>query len=244
MAYISLTDYSLWRMTPATGEQAQLSSPRLRVIRPRWSPDGTQITVQSYPGLPDIYLVPAAGGEMHRLLPPADEGIEREDPDWSPDGHAIIYASLGTAGNSDSGIHVFDLRTHTDTKLANSSGYWRPHWSPDGRLVAALTRDLQRLVIFDPVRKEWREIARGKSLIAEWSHNGKWLYYQDLLARVQPTYRVQRAGDITERVADCSPFLDEGAPRCALAGVAPDDSLMFLIDRGGSNLYAMELYER
>ena len=232
-------------MTPATGEQVQLTSPPLMVIRPRWSPDGTQIAVQSYmQGSADIYLVPAAGGEMHRLLPPAGAGIEREDPDWSPDDRAIVYAWLGTGENPDSGIHIFDLQTHTDTRLANSSGYWRPHWSRDGRLIAALTRDLQKLVIFDPDRKEWREIAQGGSLIAEWSHDGNWLYCQDLLARVQPIHRVRPAGGKIERVVDCTHFLDEGAPRCALAGVAPDDSLMFMIDRGSSNLYALEMSGR
>lgn len=241
MAYISQPDYNLWRTTLATGEQIQLTSSPLMVIHPNWSPDGSQIAVQSYRSGPaEVYLAPAAGGEAQRLLPKTEADAEREDPDWAPDSHSIAYALVRSEVNADSGIHIFDIRTRKDVRLPDSNGLWRPRWSPDGHFVAALTRDLQKLMLFNLDSHEWRQIEQGGSLIAAWSHTGRGLYYQDLLEHDQPIYLIHPGRGKPKRVMDFATFLAEGVPRCALAGVAADDSLMIMIDRGSSNLYALE----
>jgi Tol biopolymer transport system component len=74
VAYTSYPDGTLWRSRVDGSERRQLTSPPMKVVMPRWSPDGTQIAFNAI--LPaanwNIYLISSAGGSAERLLPSAE----------------------------------------------------------------------------------------------------------------------------------------------------------------------------
>ena len=58
---------------------------------PTWSPDGSQIAIQSdRSGDYDIWVIPASGGVATRVTD--DPAVDRS-PDWSPDGDQIAFQS-------------------------------------------------------------------------------------------------------------------------------------------------------
>jgi WD40 repeat protein len=57
-------------------------------------------------------------------------------------------------------INILDLRTHKVSVVPGSTGLFSPHWSPDGRYIAALSYDGQTLMLFDFKTKKWVELAR------------------------------------------------------------------------------------
>lgn len=66
--------------------------------------------------------------------------VHLSDPKFSPDGRSIAAArSLGTKDDPNTDIVVADRRGAIVKQLSASQGFFRPVWSPDGRLVYALS---------------------------------------------------------------------------------------------------------
>ena len=104
-----------------------------RVSDPQISPDGRTIayTVSDIDktanrGIPQIYLMPAGGGEP-RL---AGTGLRSSSPRWSPDGSHLAYVSGGQ-------IWTIDVASGETKKITHiSTGASDPVWSPDGKMIA------------------------------------------------------------------------------------------------------------
>jgi TolB protein len=131
----------------------QLSGPPISPFMPRWSPDGTTILFSDISSRSEIYVVPAQGGIPSKLLP-EDSGVE-SDPDWSPDGHKVVFGSSWAGKDPKSVIRIFDLDTRQITILPESEGKTDPRWSPDGRSIEANSFDLATLNIFDVGTQRW-----------------------------------------------------------------------------------------
>ena len=77
-----------------------------------------------------------------RLVPLAASAFAINEPQLSPDGNRVVYATwddgLGTGGN----LHVFDLDTRKDTLVTNVDNdrfQWQaPQFMPDGKSILAL----------------------------------------------------------------------------------------------------------
>ena len=99
-----------------------------RHIRPRWSPDGSELLFVTSDGRQHrVSRVSALGGPVRTMVEMiGDEAITSAD--WSPDGKRVVY-DLGSVINvSDPGGTPTEVYRGTD-----------PHsvaWSPDGRRVA------------------------------------------------------------------------------------------------------------
>jgi len=147
----------------------QLTSPPFYPKLPRWSPDGTQILFTD--NSPEaMYVVSVQGGTPQRILP-GDNGSQF-DPNWSPDGKSVIYASFpGTSSGRTrpSELRILDLASHKVTTVSGSQGMWSVRWSPDVRYLAALTSPIGVavltspiwLAVFDVESQRWRELDKG-----------------------------------------------------------------------------------
>jgi TolB protein len=127
---------------------------------------------------------------------------------------------------------------------ARSVGLRSPSWSPDGRLIAATTEDGQKLKLLDLRSQTWTELVSAtliNGIALTWSNDGRFLYYQDLLAPNQPIYRIRLSDRKRELVTTFETYLHSGIQRASLAGLAPDGSLIARLDRGGAYIYSLDL---
>jgi len=135
---------NIW-IAPITGGVARklTSSPGLELY-PRFSPDGKQIAfVGEYDGNPDIYIMPATGGEPRRITYSLDmpDIAERQGPakiimQWTKDGKNILYRSREKSWNVLSGqlfLAPVDGGLPKELPLARA-GF--ASFSPDGERIA------------------------------------------------------------------------------------------------------------
>ncbi len=82
--------------------------------------DGGMAIYTANPDGTDVVKVPTAG-------------LEAADPDWSPNGRRIAFASRDVAAG---GIYVVDVDGSNLTRLTAQADDRRPAWSPDGTRIA------------------------------------------------------------------------------------------------------------
>ena len=157
VAYVRLSDASLWTSHANGSEKIQLTYPPDRAALPRWSPDGKQITfIHSQTGKPwKAALIPAQGGTPEDLAP---ENPMEGDPNWSPDGTKIVF-STGYPETGTADIRIIDLSTRKISQVPGSNNMFSPRWSPDGRYLAALNLQVRstKLLIFDFKTQRWSD---------------------------------------------------------------------------------------
>lgn len=121
------------------------------------------------------FLVSAEGGAPQQLTA---EGRNEGDPNWSPDGNMLVYwSSLSWPPGSDLAINILDLRTHKVSVVPGSEGLFSPHWSPDGRYIAALKTNSPGSMLFDFKTKKWVELANILMAFPNWSRDGNYVYF-------------------------------------------------------------------
>jgi len=243
IAYVSYPSGTLWKSRIDGSDKMQLTFPPMGVLGPRWSPDGKSIAFTDWYGSDHsvIYVVPADGGQPTQLVTGL---LEPSDPTWSPDGRSVAYGGAfgGYPRASVNGhIEILDLNTMSSTKVPGSEGLYSPRWSPDGKFLAALTVERNRLVLYDVRRKQWRKLLDGQKVgWPAWTHDGRYIY---AMAN-RKIYRV----DVATAKADESVNL-EGVRWTSFAfpqepawfGLTPDDRIMILRDTGTQEIYALQL---
>jgi len=239
VTYVTIPEGSLWRSRPDGSERLQLTFPPMRAFLPRWSPNGDMIAFAgTAPGKHfRIYVVSAGGGTPN----PVTSG-DRSDGDvsWAPDGNRLAFGGLGLGF---SGIRVLDLRTHVEAQLPDSDNLFGPRWSPDGRYLAALILDGTKLTLFDFNTQKWTTVATfGQFGYLNWSHDGKYLYFDDALPDNASIYRILISDPKLEKVVGLKD-LHRSNPFGfgSWFGLAPDDSLLTVRDTGTQEIYALEL---
>jgi serine/threonine protein kinase/Tol biopolymer transport system component len=180
VSYVSYPNGLLWRSRADGSQKLQLSSPGLRVISSRWSPDGKQIafTVRVSGQHSTIYLISVEGGNAERIVQPA---CGDADVSWSRDGKSLLFGpAVGSQCNGE--IYLLDLKSRLVSKIAGSEGLYSPRCSPDGSSIVAITADGSRLMLFKFATQRWdhiAELARSAGWARdgpEWSNDGKSIY--------------------------------------------------------------------
>ena len=93
-----------------------------------WSPDGTELIYSMQGSLWRQRL-----GTTRAEQVTSGDGYDYQ-PDWSPDGHSVVYASYR---NDAMELWLLDTRTlETSRVVADSAVNVEPRWSPDGKRVA------------------------------------------------------------------------------------------------------------
>ena len=239
--YTDRPDGSLWRSSIDGAQRLRLTKPPLVASAPHWSRDGKQILFTgARPGsMHQIYFLSADGGAMRAVLP---ESREASDADWSPDGTQIVVSMREQKTQPKFGIYLFKSSTGEWTLLPESRGLVAPRWSPNGRYVAALDETNHRLLLYDFQMEKWREMAEGGLLGAPyWTSGSAAIYFQDQLDSQQAIYRVQIANRQVQRVFSCGEILRSSPAHCIFSGVALDGSVYVMVERGLTDIYALDL---
>ena len=179
VTYVANPERTLWRSKVDGSERLQLTFTPMLTFMPRWSPDATRIAFMGHqPGKPwSVYVISAEGGSPQQLTPGERDAA---DPNWSPDGNALVYGR--SPGEEPRGVgpmdlEILDLRTNNVSKVPDSEGLWAPRWSPDGRYILACPRDLDKLMLFDLKNRKWAELARISVGYPEFSRDGDYIYF-------------------------------------------------------------------
>jgi Tol biopolymer transport system component len=130
-------DPTIWVMSADGSDRKRLTDG----LFPTWSPDGERIAYTDYFGDRPYLAVMNADGSGQRgigaSLVQKVFGIGvAEEPDWSPDGERIAFASF--VGSDNEEIFVTNVDGSQRTRLTDIPGndHWPPTWSADGKRIA------------------------------------------------------------------------------------------------------------
>jgi Tol biopolymer transport system component len=240
VAFVSYPDGALWRCKADGTEQLRLTPDSLRVFLPRWSPDGTRLAfrAESASSPVKIYIVSADGKGLQRLFA---DGRNEADPSWSPDGTKLAFGRTTLPYESQpKEIHIYDFQTGTVTTLPGSEGLFSPRWSPDGRYIAAMTLDSQRLMLFDREKQRWEELAQVNAAYPAWSADSRTLYFGAKIENRQGQYCVRITGRKVERIVSLPETFQEMTSFALWSGMAPDGSLIVARDLSRQEIFSLE----
>jgi Tol biopolymer transport system component/DNA-binding winged helix-turn-helix (wHTH) protein len=254
VTYVAYPEGTLWRSRVDGTDRVQLTFQPMRVLLPRWSPDGKQIAFLGSPpsgrwilgGPWKIYLVSTDGGSPQQLLP----GETNEaDPTWSADGNSIVFGSIpwpeaSGEDHADMNIQVVDLKTHQLSKLPGSDGLFSPRWSPDGRyIIATNSSHPMKPRLFDWATKKWAILSDSEMGYPSWSQDGKYIYMQDWN---DGHPRIARLRLHDRQIEGMVYFNEVGSAMVGTiagwSGVAPDGSPLVARDVSSQELYALKLH--
>ena len=135
---------------------------------------------------------------------------------------------------------ILDLRSNRLLQLPDGDKYFSPRWSPDGKYIAAITPDSQKLVLFELATKSWSELAAMPIGYPSWSQDGKYLYFDTTFTDDPAFFRIRIADRKLERVVSLQGirrFQSEFGP---WTGLGPHDSLLLARFAGTEEIYALD----
>ena len=245
-AYITYPEGILWKSKVDGSERLQLSFSPIRAALPTWSPDGKRIAyVAATEGQAfKIYVISADGGGSEEIIP--QEPVQN-DPAWSADGNSIIFgespiSQLGALRTN--GLHVVDLKTHVASIIPGTEGLWSPRSSPDGRYLAGLHADNQRLMLFDWKTHQTTELAKANFISwPEWSRDSQYIHFGlgNKLVRVRISDRKLEEIKNVEDMRRLFGFRPTGF-FTNWWGLAPDESPLVLRSAATQEIYALDVH--
>ena len=241
VVYSNRPDGSLWRSNTDGSQRLRLTSAPLGGLSPRWSPKGEQIL---FTGIRNdqprqIYLLSSDGGAMRPVLP---KGWEGASADWSPDGYRIVVAMRNPKTHPQYALFTLEPTTAAWKELPDSKDLNEPRWSPDGRFIAALDNSNHHLLLFDVQKGKWAPIASGGFLEAPyWSANSTAIYFQDQLDDQESIFRADVNTQRVQMVLGFGETLRVSASHCFFSGLGSDGSIYVMLERGLTDIYALDL---
>jgi eukaryotic-like serine/threonine-protein kinase len=240
VTYVTYPEGTLWRSKVDGTDRLQLTFAPMKAFQPRWSPDGKRIAfMASTAGQAwQIDLISAQGGGLQQLT---SDARDQADPDWSPDGNSLVVGQPLTPENQAGGISILNLKTLTATKVPGSEGLYSPHWSPDGRYLAAIADDGQKLCGFDFTTGKWADWAKMTIGYVNWSRDGKSAYFDGSAAGGSAFYRLRVSDLRIDRVAGLNDLGRQAIDPVfgSWTGLAPDDAALALRDIGSQEIYVL-----
>jgi TolB protein len=174
---------AIYLMPRAGGEPELLSPDSADDFMPSWSPDGREVAYYGFRGgRRRLFVIPAIGGKPSPVV--SDSGNQRF-PDWSPDGRRLVYHSDRTGRFE---LYVVEreagARWSAPRQLTTEGGQ-EARWSPGGGEIVYLRNG--GLWVIAPnggaprLLVDSRDPAlRPVPLLAQWSPDGRMLYYKAL----------------------------------------------------------------
>ena len=140
-------------------------------------------------------------------------------------------------------IMVLDLKTRALNQVAGSQGICCPRWSPDGRYVAAISGDNQKLLLLDLTTQEWRQQwsdKMGTVGYLTWSPDSKYLGFDTSFTADPGFFRVRVGDGQIERVVSLSKIRRSLSQWGEWSGMAPDGSPIVVRDISSQEIYALD----
>ena len=184
-------------------------------------------------------MISADGGNPEQLT----AGARDLDPSWSKDGNAIMFGVFPTADKPESAkIMVLDLKTRALNQVAGSQGICCSRWSPDGRYVAAISGDNQKLLLLDLTTQQWRQLSDKMGIVGyvTWSPDSKYLGFDTSFTADPGFFRVRVGDGQTERVVGLSKIRRFLSQWGEWSGMAPDGSPIVVRDISSQEIYALD----
>jgi Tol biopolymer transport system component/DNA-binding winged helix-turn-helix (wHTH) protein len=238
------SDGALWRARASDGqEKLQLSPQGVEVFSAAWSPDGLALAIMARtPGqMWGVYLLDSAGGSLREAV----KGPRNvADPSWSSDGRYLVFGGEPDLMGKENGPHeiqLLELNSHKVTTIPHSDGLFSPRWSPDGRWIAALTLDQNRVMLFDTALRTWTQLAVTSAADPVWSRDSKSIFVHAFQVDQQPVLRINVPTGQTQSVADLSDLKTRESANCFFGGLTLDNRPLILPRVGTSNLYTLDL---
>ena len=184
----------IWIMNSNGKDKSQITNRVDGACQPDWSPDGSKIVfispcqkrngIDIYTGT-GMYVINADGTGITPLysVPGGDY-----DPNWSPDGKYIAFASKR---DGISHIYLYNLADHTTQRLTGPSSYdRRPVWSPDGSVIAFESTRLgvSQIWIMNADGTDVHEFSNlynGAGFTPSWSQDGNILIFSQGLSQAR-----------------------------------------------------------
>jgi Tol biopolymer transport system component/DNA-binding winged helix-turn-helix (wHTH) protein len=231
---------ALWKSRRTGKERIELTASAPGALAPQWSPDGNEVLFTGFflAKRPQLYVVPSNGGIPRALLNDPSTGSTRSG-DWSSDGKLILFDYF--EGES-SDLRIVERNSGKVEKLPDSQGLIQPRWSPDGRYIAAINSRTHDILLYTVATKTWSVLAEATNAQGmRWSADSHYVYYQEMSDTEQAVYRVRLGHALSEKVVGFKDYLGSMASQCHFTGVAPDGSIYATVDRGGTDIYALDL---
>src|SRR5262249_25476835 len=114
---------------------------------------------------------------------------------WSPDGNSLAFGANPWSQLSTIDIKVLDLSNRKLRTLPGSEELSTPRWSPDPRYLAAVSRDAQKLMLFDFKTQKWTALAKTVISSPEWSRDGNYIYFDNHPTQKEPAMMRLRLRD-------------------------------------------------
>jgi len=245
VAWLNASDGSLWRSRADGSERIELTTPPLRIFNMKWSPDDRRLALMAEePGMPwKLYTIDSEGGIPSPLI---SEDKNEADPDWSGDGQSIVFGRLPDRmdNRQPKAIYLLDLQTRKVAEIPGSTGLFSPRLSPDGRYIAAMQLDQKALLLYDRSQERWNTVAIHGVGDPTWSHDSRYLYFQDFQEAGKPLYRIAIPTGKPEQVATIANLRPIAASDYRLIGLAPGDLPIVSARTSSVNLYSVDLDER
>jgi Tol biopolymer transport system component/DNA-binding winged helix-turn-helix (wHTH) protein len=231
----------LWRARVDGTEMLQLTSDSILVLNASWSTDNRTLAIMAkYPNRGwQIFWISQSGGKPIYILPANEQAIG--DPTFSPDGKSLAFGGLPILMGGDTSNHppirVLDLGTKRIEDLPDSANMFSPRWSPDGRYIAALTLDQQKLMLYEIATRSWRVAAKVSASDPLWGPDGKSLYFYASESESRPIYQIGVPNLQVRQIyrPDC------GHRNCILSGISPDNRPLIRVEMRRSNIFSMDL---
>jgi Tol biopolymer transport system component len=132
-----------------SGGQVLNDSPFTEIDTALWHPDGNRVIVSAATtGTFDLWILYLDGRPDQHLQV---AGRHQVGVSWSPDGNRIAYLGSTTLGESFD-LYVADADGNNERMLPGVYSHINPGWSPDGRLIAAVSNvgSVGRVMLVDP----------------------------------------------------------------------------------------------
>ena len=231
---------ALWKSRRTGRERIELTASAPGALAPQWSPDGREVLFTGFflAKRPELYLVASNGGIPRALLSDPANGSSRSG-DWSPDGKLILFDYFEGEASE---LRTVERDSGKVSRLPESQGLVQPRWSPDGRFIVGINSKTHDILLYTVATQMWSMLAESTNAQGmRWSADSNYVYYQEMADPEQSVYRVRLGRALPEKVVGFKDYLGSMASQCHFTGVAPDGSIYATVDRGGTDIYALDL---